>query len=76
MIDESRTTRYDRFGKLVIMASAGGYILARRPRKPPLILTKKDWRKLSRTPIAQGALRYPLVSMPLGRTVAHVLMSR
>lgn len=48
------TTNFDRRprkhpsdgGVIRMMARSGGYVMARRPRKMPFVLTEKQWMKL------------------------------
>ncbi len=37
---------YDHHGKIVFMARSCGYVMARRPRCIPFVLSEKEWRKL------------------------------
>ena len=37
---------YDRHGVIKYMTRSGGYVMARRPRAMPFVLSEKDWRKL------------------------------
>ncbi len=48
-------TRYDIHGAIRCMVVADGYLMVRRPRAAPFILTKKEWLMLSPQPVAIGA---------------------
>lgn len=37
---------YDKSGKLVAMVRSGGYVMVKRPRCRPFVMTDKDWVKL------------------------------
>lgn len=37
---------YDRLGPIRYMVRSGGYVMVRRPRCVPFVLSEKDWRKL------------------------------
>lgn len=37
---------YDRHGKLLYMCRSGGYVMVKRPRCMPFVLTLKDWSKM------------------------------
>lgn len=43
------TPAYDMHGKITPMARSGGYVMVKRPRCAPFILSEKDWRKLPKT---------------------------
>lgn len=38
--------RKDGRGKITFMCRSGGYVMCRRPRAMPFILSEKEWRKL------------------------------
>lgn len=33
-------------GKVRFMVRSGGYVMCRRPRRAPYVMTEKEWRKL------------------------------
>lgn len=37
---------YDRHGVIRYMVRSGGYVMVRRPRCTPFVMSEKDWRKL------------------------------
>jgi hypothetical protein len=37
---------YDMHGKVMFMVRSGGYVMVKRPRCAPFVLTEKEWRKL------------------------------
>lgn len=37
---------YDCRGKITFMVRSGGYVMCKRPRAVPIVLSEKDWRKL------------------------------
>lgn len=39
--------RSDEHGPLVYMANADGYVMVRRPRAVPFVMTETGWRKLA-----------------------------
>lgn len=43
-------------GRVVFMARSGGYVMCKRPRCMPFILTEKEWGKLLRyvKPASEG----------------------
>lgn len=43
---------YDLHGRINFMFRSGGYVMCRRPRKAPFVLTEKDWRKLPKVEAA------------------------
>lgn len=43
---------YDASGPIKYMTRSGGYVMVRRPRCAPFVLSEKDWRKLPKD--AQG----------------------
>lgn len=43
--------RYDKYGKLTCMAWADGYVMVRRPRAHPFVMTMKAWQALPTAPI-------------------------
>ncbi|WP_169307286.1 hypothetical protein [Chitiniphilus eburneus] len=38
--------RQDKISKIVFMCRSGGYVMCRRPRAMPFVLTEKEWRNL------------------------------
>ncbi|MDH2239083.1 hypothetical protein N5K27_22500 [Pigmentiphaga sp. GD03639] len=40
---------YDHLGKITFMVRSGGYVMCRRPRCMPFILSEKEWRRLPKT---------------------------
>lgn len=40
------TRRYDQYGEIRYMTRSGGYVMCRRPRCMPFVLSEKDWNKL------------------------------
>ncbi len=47
-VQDYHTPRYDEHGKITPLVRSGGYMMVRRPRCMPFVMTEKDWRKLSR----------------------------
>lgn len=41
---------FDAIGEIRYMTQSGGYVMVRRPRCKPFILTLKDWAKLPKEP--------------------------
>jgi hypothetical protein len=41
---------YDDHGKIVHMVTSGGYVMVKRPRCMPFILTLKEWAKIPKQP--------------------------
>lgn len=37
---------YDQYGKLLHMVTSGGYVMVKRPRCAPIVLSLKEWAKL------------------------------
>ena len=37
---------YDAHGPIKYMTRSGGYVMVRRPRCAPFVLSEKDWRRL------------------------------
>lgn len=37
---------YDIYGRLTFMVRSGGYVMVKRPRCAPFVMTEKEWRKL------------------------------
>jgi hypothetical protein len=52
-------TRYDHYGPLRAMAIADNYVMCRRPRCAPWVLSVKDWLKLSETDDCVGKSSAP-----------------
>lgn len=48
--------KYDGTAKLTLMASAKGYVMARRSGCYPVIRTEQEWRALSDTPDVPAAM--------------------
>lgn len=44
---------YDKLGKIQHMVTSGGYVMVRRPRCMPFVLTLKEWARLPKEPAAQ-----------------------
>lgn len=44
------SVRYDHLGKMKLMATADGYVMARRPYCKPFVVTLEYWMKLSEKP--------------------------
>lgn len=42
---------YDEHGQIRFMCESGGYVMVRRPRYIPFVLTLKEWAKLPKQPI-------------------------
>lgn len=40
---------FDQYGKIIHMVTSGGYVMVKRPRKMPFVLTLKDWAKLPKS---------------------------
>lgn len=51
LINFSTLDRYDSTGKIRFMTRSGGYVMCRRPRAIPFVLSEKQWMKLSPVPI-------------------------
>lgn len=45
---------YDWTGKIVFMCQSGGYVMVKRPRRMPFVLTLKEWAKVSKTPFSKS----------------------
>lgn len=43
---EFESDRYWRGGRIKYMTHAKGYVMARRPRCAPFVITEKEWRQL------------------------------
>ena len=41
---------YDEHEKIVHMVTSGGYVMAKRPRCAPFVLTLKEWAKIPKEP--------------------------
>jgi hypothetical protein len=41
---------YDKYGKIVHMVTSGGYVMVKRPRTTPFVLSLKEWARISKTP--------------------------
>ena len=41
---------YDKHGLIRFMCESGGYVMVRRPRCMPFVLTLKEWAKLPKQP--------------------------
>lgn len=41
---------YDRYGKILHMATSGGYVMVHRPRALPFVLSLKQWAKIPKEP--------------------------
>lgn len=41
---------YDAHGKIVHMVTSGGYVMVKRPRCAPFVLTLKEWAKIPKEP--------------------------
>lgn len=46
---------YDKHGKLMHMATSGGYVMVKRPRAMPFVLSLKEWAKLPKSPVEPEA---------------------
>lgn len=42
---------YDEHGKIMHMVTSGGYVMVKRPRCTPVVLSLKQWAKLSKEPV-------------------------
>jgi hypothetical protein len=40
--------REDRHGKIVFMVRSGGYVMCKRPRAGPFVVTEKEWARMPR----------------------------
>lgn len=45
---------YDPVGKLIFMVASGGYVMVKRPRCVPFVLTLKEWARIPKTPQEPG----------------------
>lgn len=45
-----REHRYDRHGRIRLVARAEGYVMARRPGCAPFVLTERKWDSMDREP--------------------------
>lgn len=52
MAKEIAEFRYDRYGAIKKMAEVDGYVMIRRRRKLPCVITRKEWLALSVEPVA------------------------
>jgi len=41
---------YDALGKIIHMVTSGGYVMVKRPRCVPFVLTLKEWAELPKEP--------------------------
>lgn len=41
---------YDQHGKIQHLVTSGGYVMVKRPRAVPFVLTLKQWAKLPKEP--------------------------
>ena len=55
-VPEAGATRHDIRGKLRCMVVVDGYVMVRRPRAIPFVLSLKDWLLLSVDPVPAGML--------------------
>ncbi len=39
---------YDSTGKIMFLCRSGGYVMVKRPRATPFVLSLKEWAKISR----------------------------
>ena len=46
--------RYDEHGPIVLMAEVDGYLMVRRPRMHPGVMTVKEWLALDPNPPSAG----------------------
>ena len=46
---------YDDYGKIIHMVTSGGYVMVKRPRCTPFVLTLKEWARLGKQPFVQAA---------------------
>ena len=44
---------YDAHGKIMHMVTSGGYVMVKRPRCGPFVLSLKEWAKLPKEPVEQ-----------------------
>lgn len=44
---------YDQTGKIIHLCTSGGYVMVKRPRCIPFVLTLKEWARLPKEPAAQ-----------------------
>lgn len=56
--------RWDRYGEFRAMAFADGYVMFRRPRATPYVVSVKEWDSWSRKPLHRADV---LKFKPLGR---------
>lgn len=47
---------YDEHGKIMHMVTSGGYVMVKRPRAMPFVLTLKEWAKLPKQPMAARSM--------------------
>lgn len=40
---------YDWLGKITFMVRSGGYVMCKRPRATPFVISEKDWKRLPKT---------------------------
>jgi hypothetical protein len=52
---EAGQTRYDATGPIRCMAVAGGYLMVRRPRAAPFVVSAREWLLLAAAPVLPGA---------------------
>jgi hypothetical protein len=51
---QKRERKYDRYGPIVKMAEADGWLLIRRPYRLPSAMSRKEWDRLSSKPLSQS----------------------
>ena len=42
---------YDTTGKILHLVTSGGYVMVKRPRERPYVLTLKEWARISKEPV-------------------------
>lgn len=43
---------YDENGKIIHMVTSGGYVMVKRPRCAPFVLSLKEWAKIPKEPLS------------------------
>jgi hypothetical protein len=46
---------YDEHGRIIYCCRSGGYVMVKRPKAKPFVLSLKEWAKVSREPLTQNA---------------------
>jgi len=47
--------RFDENGRIMFMVESGGYVMCKRPRCMPFVVSIKAWEKMSFKPVDSGA---------------------